>query len=132
MYTCALGGSRLRRSGARVDSSCFEMTLNWGLFKRRSNSLSTKGCGESKQTVSFELFFFVVTVRQGKENLPNRQGSARGVFTNCYCRIGCISEGRLGAWEVAHGPARHVYERTKVPLQMAHGTNPVCSGKGLN
>src|SRR5229473_1795459 len=54
-YTLAFGGSKVRRSGARVDSSCLAMTLKCDLAKRRSNSPSTSGCGESMQTVSFEL-----------------------------------------------------------------------------
>src|SRR4029434_10760867 len=49
----ALGGSKERRSGARVDSSCLPMTLKSGLDKRRSNSLNTRGCGESRQMDSF-------------------------------------------------------------------------------
>ena len=36
-----------------MDSSCLEMTLKSGLDKTRSNSLRTKGCGESKQIESF-------------------------------------------------------------------------------
>src|ERR1700739_2359281 len=47
-----LGGSKERRSGASVDSSCLEMTLKSGLDKMRSNSLSTRGCGERRQMES--------------------------------------------------------------------------------
>src|SRR5215471_13492240 len=67
-YTCALGGSKERRSGARVDSSCLLMTLKSGLDKRRSNSLSTRGCGESRQIESLgELERLVATLlRVGK------------------------------------------------------------------
>jgi hypothetical protein len=36
-----------------VDSSCLAMTLKSGLDKRRSNSLNTRGCGESRQMDSF-------------------------------------------------------------------------------
>jgi len=54
------------------------------LFKRRSNSLNTSGCGESKQTVSFELVRFVATVRQGKKNLSGEQGSQESVSRICY------------------------------------------------
>jgi hypothetical protein len=40
------------------------MTLNCGVFaSKRSNSLSTRGCGESIQTVSFEFVRLVATVR---------------------------------------------------------------------
>src|SRR5467141_4056626 len=39
----------------------------------RSNSLSTKGCGERMQTVSFVEVRFVVTVRQIIENWPKGQ-----------------------------------------------------------
>src|SRR5262249_7151679 len=64
----ALGGSKERRSGARVDSSCLLMTLNSGLDKRRSNSLSTRGCGERRQIESLdEVERFVATLlRVGK------------------------------------------------------------------
>jgi hypothetical protein len=75
------------------------MTLNWGLFKTRSNSLSTSGWGESKQTVSFELVRFVATVRQGRKNWPEGQGGLGGVFSNCYWRLGCIPQG--GDWKAA-------------------------------
>src|SRR5260370_17509119 len=69
----ALGGVRVRRSGARVDSSCLTITLNWDFAKMRSNSLSTKGCGERMQTVNFVEVRFVVTVRQSIENWPKGQ-----------------------------------------------------------
>ena len=36
-----------------MDSSCFEITLFPDLDRMRSNSLSTSGCGESKQMVNF-------------------------------------------------------------------------------
>ncbi len=56
-----------------MDSSCLRTTLNWDLAKMRSNSLSTRGCGERMQTVSFEEVRFVVTVRQIIENWPKGQ-----------------------------------------------------------
>ena len=46
-----------------MDSSCLEMTLKSGLDRMRSNSLSTRGCGESKQMDSFgELERLVATL----------------------------------------------------------------------
>jgi len=75
----------LRRSGARVDSSCLEMTLNCEAFaKRRSNSVSTKGCGDSKQTISFGDMRFVATVHEGRETCFVGQGPWGQMFTNCY------------------------------------------------
>jgi hypothetical protein len=56
-----------------VDSSCLRITLNWDLARMRSNSLSTRGCGERMQTVSFVEVRFVVTVRQIIENWPKGQ-----------------------------------------------------------
>ena len=89
------------------------MTLNCGLFRSRSNSLSTKGCGDSRQTESFELLRLVVTVPKGKKNLSVGQGSARGVFTNCYCRIGCIPPRRTPTLPTTggaeSGPLKGVY-----------------------
>jgi hypothetical protein len=47
-----------------VDSSCLTMTLNCGAFEsKRSNSLSTNGCGERMQTVSLVFVRLVDTVR---------------------------------------------------------------------
>jgi hypothetical protein len=57
-----LGGSKERRSGARVDSSCLLITLKSGLDKMRSNSLSTRGCGERRQIESLELERLVATL----------------------------------------------------------------------
>src|SRR5712692_9248875 len=73
-YTLAFGGSKVRRSGARVESSHLAMTLKCDLANRRSNSPSTSGCGESMQTVSFELVLFVATVFSSlRETCPNGQ-----------------------------------------------------------
>jgi len=75
----------LRKSGARVDSSCLEMTLNWeALPSKRSNSVSTSGCGESRQTVSLEAIVFVATVLEGRETQAFGQGPWDQMFTNCY------------------------------------------------
>ena len=50
-----------------MDSSCLEMTLKSGLDKMRSNSLSTRGCGESRQIDNLGLGRLVATsVRVGK------------------------------------------------------------------
>src|SRR5256885_17157244 len=82
--TWARGGSRVRRSGAGVDSSCLENTLNGAFARMRSNSLSTNGCGERMQTASLEEARFVVTVCQGIENWPNGQVPLVFLFSNCY------------------------------------------------
>jgi len=75
----------LRKSGASVDSSCLEMTLNWeALPSRRSNSVSTRGCGERRQTVSLEAIVFVATVLEGRECWAMEQGTWGQMFTNCY------------------------------------------------
>jgi hypothetical protein len=52
----------LRRSGASVDSSCMTMTLKGAFARIRSNSLSTRGCGERIQTVSLAAAFLAATV----------------------------------------------------------------------
>src|SRR5271170_4542174 len=87
-YTCALGGSRLRKSGASVDSNCLGITLKWGaLANRRSNSLSTRGCGDNKQTVSLEDMRFgatVATVLEGSERQAQGQEPWAPMFTSCY------------------------------------------------
>ena len=44
-----------------MDSNCLAITLNWGLANSRSNSPSTRGCGDRMQTFSFVLARFVVT-----------------------------------------------------------------------
>src|SRR5256885_214959 len=54
-------------------SDLLRTTLNWDLARMRSNSLSTRGCGERMQTVSFVEVRFVVTVRQIIENWPKGQ-----------------------------------------------------------
>jgi hypothetical protein len=54
------------------------------LPKRRSNSVSTKGCGESRQTVSLEAIVFVATVLEGRESRAMGQGPWGQMFTNCY------------------------------------------------
>src|ERR1700723_1530955 len=49
-YTVDLGMGRWRRSGPKVDSRCLEIVLKSGVASTRSNSLSTRGCGEIRQT----------------------------------------------------------------------------------
>src|SRR5271169_6121591 len=72
-------------SGASVDSSCLTTTLTpCALDKTRSNSLSTRGCGERMQTDSLELVRLVATVCQRSENCPKGQVSWKGLFSNCY------------------------------------------------
>ena len=44
-----------------MDSSCFAITLNGVLARSRSNSPSTRGCGERMQTVNLVLARLVVT-----------------------------------------------------------------------
>ncbi len=56
----------------------------------RSNSLSTRGCGERMQTVSFVEVRFVVTVRQIIENWP------KGQVLWCVCSR--IVTDIYGAW----------------------------------
>src|SRR5260370_19341705 len=117
VQTCALPicGSRVRRSGARVDSSCLTITLNWDFAKMRSNSLSTKGCGERMQTVNFVEVRFVVTVRQSIENWPKGQvlwWFCSRTVTDSYdaCPRGTsfnkISTMRLAAWPSHRGGMR--------------------------
>jgi len=65
VYYIDLSFGRFERAkiGREVDSSCLEMTLKSCLDKMRSNSLSTRGCGESRQTESLgELERLVATV----------------------------------------------------------------------
>src|SRR4029077_18074223 len=71
-------------SGASVDSSCLTTTLNEAFDKTRSNSLSTRGCGDRMQTVSFEDTRLVATMCQRSENCPLGQVSWKGLFSNCY------------------------------------------------
>ena len=52
--------------------------------KMRSNSLSTRGCGERTQTVNLEAARFVVTVCQRRENWPKGQVPLMGLYSNCY------------------------------------------------
>src|SRR5437870_3353885 len=78
------GRSTVRRSGASVDSSCLENTLNGAFARMRSNSLSTKGWGERMQTASLEEARLVVTVCQGIENWPKGQVPLTDLSSNCY------------------------------------------------
>ena len=67
-----------RKSGPSVDSKCLEIVLNSGFASTRSNSLSTKGCGESRQTCSifFLADFFTDFEIIGTAN--EEQGSVNG------------------------------------------------------
>src|SRR5579859_74756 len=65
-------------SGASVDSSCLTTTLNGAFDKTRSNSLSTRGCGDRMQTISFEDARLVATMCQRSENCPMGQVSWKG------------------------------------------------------
>jgi hypothetical protein len=50
----------------------------------RSNSLSTRGCGERMQTINLEDARFVVTICQRSENWPKGQVPLASLFSNCY------------------------------------------------
>src|SRR5580692_518632 len=94
-------------SGASVDSSCLTTTLNGAFDKTRSNSLSTRGCGERMQTVIFELRL-VATMCQPSQNCPKGQVSWKGLFSNCYVTgrvlLGDASgTGRLELWSPRRG-----------------------------
>ena len=66
-----------------MDSSCLEMTLKSGLDKMRSNSLSTRGCGESRQIDSLGADErFVATAVRVVEYSTDGQEGERGLFTN--------------------------------------------------
>src|SRR5439155_18309627 len=81
----------------------------------RSNSLSTKGCGERMQTVNFEDDRFVVTVRQIIENWPKGQVLWRPcsrIVTDGYdafprgTSFNNTSTMRLAAWSSQRGGMR--------------------------
>src|SRR5579863_10067895 len=67
-----------RKSGPSVDSICLEIVLNSGFASKRSNSLSTRGCGESRQTCNafFLAGFFTDFEIIGTVN--TEQGSFNG------------------------------------------------------
>src|SRR5579864_2467182 len=77
-YTVALGIGKCRKSGPSVDSKCLEIVLNSGFPSTRSNSLSTSGCGESRQTCKafFLAVFFTDFESIGTGNAE--QGSVKG------------------------------------------------------
>src|ERR1700746_2884696 len=90
----ALGTSRLRRPGASIESSCRETIWKPDSDRRRLNSSSTIGCGESRQTLrcGFAEFLAIVVCRfrltklfhRGKEVETNVSHQIRG------CTIGRI------------------------------------------
>ena len=99
-----------------MDSSCLRITLNWDLARMRSNSLSTRGCGERMQTVSFVEVRFVVTVRQIIENWPKGQVLwcvCSRIVTDIYrgwlrgTSFNRISIMRFAVWPSQRGGMRH-------------------------
>src|ERR1700720_1378677 len=90
----ALGTSRFRRSGASIESSCRDTIWKPDSDRRRLNSSSTIGCGESRQTLrcGFAEFLAIVVWRfrltklfhRGKEVETNVSHQIRG------CTIGRI------------------------------------------
>src|ERR1700733_10459270 len=102
----ALGTSRLRRSGANIESSCRDTIWKPDSDRRRLNSSSTIGCGESRQTLRCGLAeFLAIVVWRFKANeiVPAGQGSrgrrfpsGTGVHDRANRREECGSAKLLG------------------------------------
>src|ERR1700757_1191835 len=96
----ALGTSRLRRSGASIESSCRDTIWKPDSDRRRLNSSSTIGCGESRQTLKcgFAEFLAIVVWRFRLTKLFRRSKEVEAVVSHQIrgCTIGRIEreEGR--------------------------------------
>src|SRR5665213_2792119 len=86
-YTVALGMGRWRRSGPSVDSMCLDIVLKSGFASTRSNSLSTKGCGEIRHTCNaffltgFFTDFEVIGRRDTEQDLVKGELRIRTMVT---------------------------------------------------
>jgi hypothetical protein len=100
----------------------------------RSNSLSTKGCGERIQTVNFVEVRFVVTVRQIIENWPKGQVlwcCCSRTVTDCYDAIprgsswSKISTKCSAAWPSQNAPCfAHAARVSRATAKILTGSVP--------
>src|ERR1700747_1468093 len=106
----ALGTWGLRRSGASIESSCRETIWKPDSDRRRLNSSSTIGCGESRQTLrcGFAEFLAIVVWRfrltklfhRGKEVETNVSHQIRG------CTIGRIEREEFRSAKLVQADAK--------------------------